>query len=99
MYGVTVQAAISTGTAEILGWQGQTWWFLKSRYSHFSDPHNEKYGILGSVLGSPCFGKLPMVISTAALQTHGEHADHGRKQLQLAFQVSMFPNRRPESRG
>ena len=26
---------------------------------HFGDPRNKEYIILGSILGSPCFGKLP----------------------------------------
>ena len=27
----------------------------------FGDPHNEDYSILGSTLGSPCFGKVPYI--------------------------------------
>ena len=26
---------------------------------HFGDPNNQDYSILGSILGSPYFGKLP----------------------------------------
>ena len=26
---------------------------------HFGDPHNKDYSILGSILGSPYFGKPP----------------------------------------
>ena len=25
------------------------------------DPHNKDYSILGSILGSPCIGKLPLL--------------------------------------
>ena len=40
---------------------------------HFGGPHNKDYSILGSISGSPFFGKLPCMsgqfASTTALQT------------------------------
>ena len=35
------------------------WGFPKIRGYLFGDPYNEDYGILGSILGYPNFGKLP----------------------------------------
>ena len=32
---------------------------------HFGGPHNKDYSILGSILGSPYFGKLPIVCRPA----------------------------------
>ena len=38
-----------------------TWEFPKIRGTLFGGPHNKDYSILGSILGSPNFGKLPHV--------------------------------------
>ena len=35
------------------------WEFPKIRGYHFGGPHNKDYSILGPILGSPYFGKLP----------------------------------------
>ena len=35
------------------------WGFPKIRGTLFGGPHNKDYSILGSILGSPYFGKLP----------------------------------------
>ena len=35
------------------------WEFPKIRGSNLGGPHNKDYSILGSILGSPYFGKLP----------------------------------------
>ena len=35
------------------------WGFPKIRGTIFGSPHNKDYSILGSILGSPYFGKLP----------------------------------------
>ena len=45
------------------GERWDTWWvslgFPKIRGYHFGGLHNKDYNILGSILGSPYFGKLP----------------------------------------
>ena len=35
------------------------WWFPKIRGTFLGCPHNKDYSILGSILGSPDFGKVP----------------------------------------
>ena len=35
------------------------WGFPKIRGYLFGGPHNKDHSTLGSILGSPCFGKLP----------------------------------------
>ena len=37
----------------------ETWGFPKIKGTLFGGPHNKDYSILGSILGSPYFGKLP----------------------------------------
>ena len=34
----------------------------QNRGTLFGGPYNKDYSILGSMLGSPCFGKLPSII-------------------------------------
>ena len=34
-------------------------------------PHNQDHSILGSILGSPCFGKLPQTIPQSRLTSLG----------------------------
>ena len=38
---------------------GFIWGFPEIRGTLFGGPHNKDYSILGSILGSPNFGKLP----------------------------------------
>ena len=39
---------------------------LSQNYGYlFGGPHNEDYSILGSILGSPYFGKLPHLLQRA----------------------------------
>ena len=39
--------------------KGTMWGFPKIRGTLIGGPHNKDYSILGSILGSPNFGKLP----------------------------------------
>ena len=36
--------------------------FPKIRGTPFGAPYNKGYNIWGSILGSPCFGKLPLMV-------------------------------------
>ena len=42
--------------------------FPKIRGTIFGGPHNKDYSMLGSILGSPYFGKLPNEVPTFTLQ-------------------------------
>ena len=43
--------------------------FPKIRGYHFGSSHNKDYSILGSILGSPYFGKLPLLVTLLARAT------------------------------
>ena len=46
------------------------WGFPKIRGTLFGGPHNKDYSILGSILGSPYFGKLPYELYSKLLKGH-----------------------------
>ena len=46
---------------ELLGGYGG---FPKLGVPFLGDPHNKDYSILGSILGSPYFGKLPYILGS-----------------------------------
>ena len=44
------------------------WGFPKIRGTLFWNPHNKDYSILGSILGTPYFGKLPFRVHDLGLR-------------------------------
>ena len=40
----------------------------------FGGPHNKDYSILGSILGSPYFGKLPLIVALRVKIVLGRYA-------------------------
>ena len=53
---------------------GAKWEFPKIRGTVLEDPQNKDYSILGSILGSPYFGKLP---NTSGIGSPGQIQDLG----------------------
>ena len=47
------------------------WEFPKIRGALFGDPYNKDYSILGSILGSPYFGKLPCSCGRSLVSSSG----------------------------
>ena len=52
-------AAAPIADFQLSRWFGNIWGFPKIRGYLFGGPNNQDYSILGSILGSPYFGKLP----------------------------------------
>ena len=51
--------------------------FPKIRGTFFGGPHDKDYSILGSILGSPCFGKLPCTLPPNKMNMEAPIQDRG----------------------